>query len=120
MDLEKPERIKAEIVRLAGVYRGLPQKHKAAVDGLIKRAAFMRVTLEDMELDLDTDGFVEEFTQSEKLAPYDRERPVARLYNAMNKNYQSITKQLTDLLPDIPPPAEKEDALDKHINNRPV
>jgi len=34
------------------------------------------------------------FTQSEKTEPYERERPVARLYNTMNANYQKIIKQL--------------------------
>ena len=35
------------------------------VDGLINRAAFMRISLEDMELDIHKDGFVEMFSQSE-------------------------------------------------------
>lgn len=43
---------------------------------------------------------MESFTQSDKQAPYERERPVARLYNAMNKNYQAIMKQLKDALPE--------------------
>lgn len=59
----------------------------------------MRVTLEDWENDIDKNGYVEMFTQSEKTDPYERERPVARLYNTMNKNYQSIIKQLSDLVP---------------------
>lgn len=59
----------------------------------------MRVSLEDMEADLDERGFVEFFSQSEKTEPYERERPVARLYNTLNKNYQSIMKQLSDLVP---------------------
>lgn len=69
-------------------------------DGLILRAAFMRVTLEDFEEDLNANGSVEMFSQSEKAEPYERERPVARLYNTMNKNYQSIMKQLADRLPE--------------------
>ena len=68
------------------------------VDGLINRAAFMRISLEDMELDIHKDGFVEMFSQSETQTPYERERPVARLYNSMNKNYQSIIKELTSHL----------------------
>jgi hypothetical protein len=60
----------------------------------------MRVTLEDYEADLDAGGYVELFTQSEKTDPYERERPVARLYNTMNKNYQSIMKQLSDKMPE--------------------
>ena len=59
----------------------------------------MRVTLEDYEKDLDEKGYTELFTQSVNTPPYERERPVARLYNTMNKNYQSIIKQLGDLVP---------------------
>lgn len=51
----------------------------SSVDGIIRWAAFMRVTLEDMEKDLDENGFTELFSQSEKLEPYERERPLARL-----------------------------------------
>jgi hypothetical protein len=69
------------------------------IDGLIMRAAYMRIQLEIYENDLNIAGYVELFTQSEEVAPYERERPVARLYNALNKNYQSIIKQLADLVP---------------------
>ena len=98
-DLTKDKRIQAEKARLNKIYKEIPADKKSLIDGLIHRAAFMRVTLENMEIDLDENGFVEDFTQSEKTQPYERERPVARLYNTMNKNYQSIIKQLSDLLP---------------------
>ncbi|MBE2905396.1 hypothetical protein NST18_12885 [Anoxybacillus sp. FSL W8-0104] len=98
-EMTKEERITREEKRLRKSYKDLPKDKMQVVEGLIRRAAFMRVTLEDMEKDLDENGFVEMFTQSEKTEPYERERPVARLYNTMNKNYQSIIKQLTDLLP---------------------
>lgn len=108
----KEERIKAEKNRLVRIYKEISKENKSIIDGLINRAAFMRVTLEDMEKDLDDKGFVEEFSQSEKLEPYERERPVARLYNTMNKNYQSIIKQLSDLLP-AEKPIEKKDPSDE-------
>ena len=113
--MDKQERIAAEIKRLWLLFAGLSKKQKDTADGIVKRAAFMRVTLEDMEKDLDENGFVEEFTQSINTPPYDRERPVARLYNTMNKNYQSIMKQLTDLLPNEPP-KKKDDGFEKFIN----
>ena len=108
----KEERIRAEKNRLVRIYKEISKENKSIIDGLINRAAFMRVTLEDMEKDLDDKGFVEEFSQSEKLEPYERERPVARLYNTMNKNYQSIIKQLSDLLP-AEKPIEKKDPSDE-------
>lgn len=95
----KQERTTAEEARLREIYKDIGKNNKAIVDGLIIRAAYMRVTLEDYEKDLDTNGYVEMFSQSDKAPSYERERPVARLYNTMNKNYQSIIKQLSDLLP---------------------
>lgn len=94
------ERISSENRRIRTVYKELPPECMKLYDGLILRAAFMRVTLEDFEEDLNANGSVEMFSQSEKAEPYERERPVARLYNTMNKNYQSIMKQLADRLPE--------------------
>jgi hypothetical protein len=98
-DLTKDARIKAEEKRLKRIYKNIDKDKKAIIDGLIQRAAYMRVTLEDYEKDIDEGGYTEMFTQSINTPPYERERPVARLYNTMNKNYQSIIKQLSDLLP---------------------
>lgn len=95
----KKKRVRKEYNRIKKIYKDMPPDVKTTVDSLIHRAAFMRVSLEDMEADLDERGFVEFFSQSEKTEPYERERPVARLYNTLNKNYQSIMKQLSDLVP---------------------
>lgn len=105
---EKQERIETEIKRLKSLYSKIDQKEKKLIEGLIQRAAYMRITLEDYEEDLDQNGYVEPFTQSVNTDPYDRERPVARLYNTMNKNYQSIMKQLTDMLPKHAPKQESD------------
>ncbi|MCG7838093.1 hypothetical protein MI410_08450 [Staphylococcus epidermidis] len=96
--LIKQKRIKKELSKLKKIYKDIPKDKMIIVDGLINRAAFMRISLEDMEQDIHKDGFVEMFSQSETQTPYERERPVARLYNSMNKNYQSIIKELTSHL----------------------
>lgn len=96
----KARRIEDENARIREVFRDIPADLLNLYDGLIRRAAYMRVTLEDYETDLDERGYVEQFSQSEKTEPYERERPVARLYNTMNKNYQSIMKQLAEKLPE--------------------
>ena len=110
----KAERTTTEKNRLNRIYKDISKENKSIIEGLINRAAFMRITLEDMEQDLDENGFVEPFSQSEKLEPYERERPVARLYNTMNKNYQSIIKQLSDLLPKEKV-VEKDDGFEDFI-----
>ncbi|AJD92039.1 hypothetical protein JMA_27220 [Jeotgalibacillus malaysiensis] len=111
----KEERIKAEDRRLRRIFKELPKNSLHSVDGLIKRAAFMRVTLEDMEKDLDENGFVEMFSQSDKTEPYERERPVARLYNTMNKNYQSIIKGIADQVPKATNEKPKSDGFDEFV-----
>lgn len=98
-DITIETRISTEEKRLRKSYSDLSDDKMNTVDGLIRRASYMRIALEDYEKDLIENGSVEFFTQSEKTDPYERERPVIRLYNAMNKNYQSIIKQLSDLLP---------------------
>ena len=113
----KAERITREERRLKRNYKDIQKDKSAVVEGLIRRAAFMRATLEDMELDLDERGFVEMFAQGEQ-EPYERERPVARQYQQMNKNYQSIIKQLSDLLPKEPPKQKEDDGFESFVMAR--
>lgn len=116
-EITKDERITKEVRRLNRIYKDIDKDKKAIIDGLIKRAAYMRITLEDWEMDIIQNGITEMFTQSEKTDPYERERPVARLYNTMNKNYQSIIKQLSDLLPKDTEVVE-DDGFDKFLAAR--
>lgn len=92
------KRIAAEERRLARIFKDIDEKRKATTKGLIQRAAFMRVSLEDLEEDLNRNGFTEWFSQGDQ-EPYQRERPAAKIYNTMNISYQKIVKQLADLLP---------------------
>ena len=95
----KDERIKAEERRLTEIYGDLKSEKKMkAAQGLIRRAAYMRVMLEECESDIVENGLTEKFSQGDQ-EPYDRKRPIADLYSAMNTSYQKIIKQLTDLLP---------------------
>ncbi len=96
----KDERISDEIKKLKVLYKDLPKDKFVIVDGLINRAAYMKITLEDFEKELDEKGYVELFSQSEKTEPYERKRPTAEMYNSMSKNYSVIMKQLNDLLPE--------------------
>lgn len=89
----------SEIKRLRKLYKDLPPKKKALAEGLITQAARLRVRLDQLWLDIQENGETEEFTQSEKTEPYERERPAARLFTSTDKNYQSIIKQLNDMLP---------------------
>lgn len=89
----------SEIKRLTEIYKGLPPKQFALAQGLIAEAARLRVRLDKLWTDLMENGEVEMFSQSENTDPYERERPASRIYTATNKSYQSIIKQLNDMIP---------------------
>lgn len=99
-ELTQEEKIRRENLRLRRRYRSLPKDILAIVDGLIDRAAWLRVVLNDMELDMLENGTTEPFTQSANVEPYERERPIVRQYNSMTRNYQSIIRQLDAKLPE--------------------
>lgn len=113
----KEERIKSEKNRLNKLFKELPEKKKKLAIGLIERAAFMRVELEDLEADLKENGWTEPFQQSEKVEPYDRARPQGQTYNTMNASYQKIMRQLHDMLPQEPVKA-KDDGFENFITGR--
>lgn len=110
----KSERIKSELAKLTEIYKGIPENKKTLVEGLLNRAVYMRATLEDYEKDIDENGSVEQFSQSADVDPYERARPVVQMYNTMNKNYQSIIKQLADQLP--PEETNNKDELEMFLS----
>ena len=88
-----------EVERLTEIYKGLPPKQFALAQGLIIQAARLRVRLDKLWAELEEKGETEWFTQSDKTDPYERERPASRTFTATDKSYQSIIKQLNDMLP---------------------
>lgn len=116
-DLTLDQRIKKEKARLSKFYKDMAPEKKGIAVGLIERAAFMRVQCEDLEIDLNENGWTEMFQQSDKVDPYTRARPEGQTYNTLNANYQKIIKQLDGMLPKTEPkPAD--DGMDDFIDGR--
>lgn len=101
------ERQKKEKSRLLKLFGGLEKEKLKIVDGLIERAAFMRVALEDLEAVVNDEGVLDLFKQGDY--SYNREHPALKSYNQTIKNYTSVIKQLTDNLPSN---AEKDELLE--------
>ena len=117
MDNNIEKRISSEVLRLQNALANCSEDRKAAIDGLIRRAAFMRVKLEDLEEDIKVNGVVEMFTQSEKAPPYERKRPSVEIYLNLSKNYQTAVKQLNDLLPKAEQ-IDTDDEFEGFVNGR--
>lgn len=88
----------SEVKRLKEIYKTLPPKQFALAQGLIIEAARLRARCDQLWDDLQEHGEVELFSQGDQ-EPYERERPASRIYTATNKSYQSIIKQLNDMIP---------------------
>lgn len=103
LEIDKKEEdlkaVKREVARLNKLFKKLPQNKFKLAQGLIQQAARLRVRLDRLWEDIVETGETELFSQSDKTEPYERERPSARLFTATDKNYQSVMKQLFDLLP---------------------
>ncbi|GAB3797322.1 hypothetical protein GCM10028868_18390 [Virgibacillus kimchii] len=92
-------RVAAEVKRLKKLFKNIPKNELDVAEGLITQAARLRVLLDDNWKDILENGEYEKFAQSENQVPYDRKRPIVENYDNRDKTYQSIIKQLTDLLP---------------------
>lgn len=115
-EIEKDKRIKREITRFNGVLKNLDDKKKKAVSSLIKNAAFMAVTLEDLQEKINRDGVTEQYQNGANQFGVKKSSSV-EVYNTMIKNYAQAVKQLTDLLPkDVP--QEQEDGFDSFVMAR--
>lgn len=94
---EKDKRINKEIARLKKILKDLQQDKQEIAEGLISEAAFMRITLEDLKEDINTNGVVDEMPQGSYSIK--RESPAVKTYNTMVQRYNGTCKELFSLLP---------------------
>ena len=90
-------RQKKEQNRIKKIYKNLPKEQLEIAKKLIERAAYMLVSLEDMEAKINEDGLVVKMPQG--AYTIERAHPLLQPYNAMVKNYNATIKQLSELSP---------------------
>ena len=97
-DLTKDQRIKREIARLKRVFRDLDKNKLQTVESLIKNAAFMAVSLEELQEIINAEGYTVEYQNGENQKGT-KQSDAVKTHIAMTKNHASIIKQLTYLVP---------------------
>lgn len=97
-DLSLDARIKRELTKFNRICKSLPEDRRKIAQTLSERAAFMAISLEDMETTINRDGKMTKMSQGDY--EIERAHPLLSAYNAMIKNYTSTIKQICDLLPD--------------------
>lgn len=115
---DKDEIIKAEKRKLAGIYTRMDKKTKKAVDSLVDEAAFMAASLYELREIINEKGYVETYQNGANQKGVKKCSEV-EIYNTMIKNYSSVVKQLTDLIPKKQEDTgEVSDGFDDFVNNR--
>ncbi|RHB06510.1 hypothetical protein DW906_03065 [Coprobacillus sp. AM42-12AC] len=92
------ERIEFQRKKLNRQFSSLDKKTKNIVTPLIQNAAFMIVTLEELQIKISQEGITIKY-QNGANQWGKKKSPEAEMYNTMVKNLTSIIKQLTELVP---------------------
>ena len=108
---EKEKKIKKETTRLKKIFAGLEPNKLKAVDALIARAAFITVSLQELEQELNEKGWTEVYVNGKNQEGI-KKAAAAEAHISLTKNLTAIMKQLLDLVP----PAQKESRLAAMMN----
>ena len=98
--LEKDKRVKGEIERLTKILEELEidSQKKEAAKSLIENAAFMAITLQDLQDEINREGVVSRYQNGENQWGT-KQSPEASTYISLVNRHNAVMKQLIDLLP---------------------
>jgi malonyl CoA-acyl carrier protein transacylase len=113
---DRLKRIKREISRLNQLFKDIAPKKKKAVESLVKNAAFMAVTLEDLQEEINLNGVTEKYQNGANQSGIKKSSAV-EVYNTMIKNHVQVMKSLTDLIPKEAPKTV-DDGFEDFVINR--
>ena len=109
--IDKNKKIKKEENRIKKLFKELPENKKKMSEQLIKNAAFMSITLEELIEDIKVYGVKETYVNGKDQYGF-KESIESKTYNTMVKNYMSIMKQLNEMLPEDKK-IDEDDEFDK-------
>ena len=114
-EIEKRVKKEAEKLRKVILKKCDPAREKLARD-LIDRAAFMRISLEDLEAKISEDGCVSTYKNGENQYGT-KKSPEVEVYNTMAKNYALLLRQIKDILPEEEH-RSADDGFDEFVSRR--
>ena len=94
----RESRIKAENKRLQKILQDLDPNKLEIVNTLICRAAFLTVSLQDLEEEIALEGWTEEYQNGDNQKGV-KQSAAAGVHISLTKNLNAIIKQLLDIVP---------------------
>ena len=98
VELDKNGKIKREKNRLNKVFKTLDKNKLATVQSLINTAAFIAVTLEELQEIINREGYISEYKNGANQFGKKQSEAV-EIHIQMTRNLTTIIKQLSDLAP---------------------
>ena len=109
-DLTKEKRIHQELERISNFFEPLAENQRAIIKPLLQNAAFMLVTLEDLQEKINSEGVIEVYQNGANQHGL-KQSAALQSYNSLIRNYASVIKTLGGMLP----PEQRKTAADMYL-----
>ena len=97
-EISKEKRISQEFERISQLFSEVAENQKSIVTPLLQNAAFMKATLEDLQAIINAEGVTEAYQNGANQSGI-KQSASLQSYNALIKNYASVIKTLSGILP---------------------
>lgn len=114
---DKDRLVNNEINRLTKLFKDIEANRRLTAKGLIEEAAYMKITLQELKVEIDKHGPIDEMPQGDYSIL--REHPALKSYNTMVQRYTNIIDKLTNLHPKEESNKDIDDGFDSFIANKP-
>lgn len=115
-EIEKDAQIKKEIKKINSLFKDLDKNTKKAVEALIQNAAYVSVTLKELQNTLNRNGLTCEYQNGENQWGT-KKSPEIEIYNTMFKNFIGAMKAINDFIPKDKPRLD-EDGFEDFVNSK--
>lgn len=115
-EIGKDTLVNREIARLTNLFKDIDSNRRLTAKGLIEEAAYMKITLQELKVEIDKHGPIDEMPQGDYSIL--REHPALKSYNTMVQRYTNIIDKLTNLHPKEVKVVEEDDGFSDFINSR--
>lgn len=111
-EITKEKRISEELDRIKKLFEKVDENEKAIIASLLQNAAFMKVTLEDLQGIINTEGVTEVYQNGANQRGI-KQSATLQSYNALIKNYASVIKTISQFVPRAEKKAASEMLLEQ-------
>ena len=97
-DKARDKAVVAELKRLKALFASLPENERKFLQPLFENAAFMKITLDGLQVEIREKGTVESYQNGERQSGFKISAAV-QAYNQTIKNYNAVMDKLIERLP---------------------